>query len=109
MRVLIVEDEPLIAIDGEDVVQGEAVAHCVWSRTAQDDVRRVLEGVNFALLDDDLAAGTSITVAVRLADRRISFCFVSAIPPSMPLRFRDVPHVPKPFLPHHIRKAVEAA
>lgn len=109
MQVLIVEDEPLIAIDSEDIVQGEAATHCVWSRTAQDGVRRVLEGVDFALLDYDLAAGTSIPVAVLLADRRTPFCLMSALTLSTPARFRDGPHMPKPLLPHHVRKTMEAA
>ena len=109
MRVLIVEDEPLIAIDSKDIVQGEAAAHCVWSRTAWDGVRRVLEGVDFTLLDYDLLTGTSIPVAVLLADRRIPFCLVSALTLSTPARLRDVLHVLQPFLPHRIRKARKVA
>ena len=70
---------------------------------------RVLEGVDFALLDYDLATGTSIPVAVLLADRRIPFYFVSALTLGTPARFQDVLHVLKPFLPHHIQKAVEVA
>lgn len=104
MRVLIVEDEPLIAMDLEDIVCGAVGADCVWSRTADEGVRRVREGVDFALLDFDLERGTSLEVASLLADSHIPFCFVSGRSRALPARFRDVPRVSKPFRPSDIQR-----
>ncbi|SDO04741.1 Response regulator receiver domain-containing protein [Aureimonas jatrophae] len=97
MRVLIVEDEPLIAMDLEDIVSESTDADCVWARTLNEGMSFSQADVDFALLDLDLYGTTSLPVADRLADRRIPFCFVTGNRHGLPARFRNVRCVGKPF------------
>lgn len=103
MRVLIVEDEPLIAMDLEDIVTQTAAVHCLWARTLADGLRHASADVDFALLDVNLGGHTSVEIAERLGDRRVPFCFVSGNLSNLPARFRTTPHIAKPFHPAQIR------
>ncbi|WP_192843209.1 response regulator [Aureimonas sp. AU12] len=103
MRVLIVEDEALIAMDLEDIVTDSMAAECLWARTLADGLAKAGAEVDFALLDVDLNGHTSIPVAERLTERRIPFCFVSGSLADLPTRFRSVPCIAKPFHSDQIR------
>lgn len=99
MRILILEDEPLIAMDLEDIVTERCGAQCVLATTAEAGLRRVAEGVDFALLDFNLggAGRTSLEVAADLMRRNVPFCFVSGSLTRLPDFLRGVPCVSKPF------------
>lgn len=99
MRILILEDEPLIAMDLEDIVTERCGAQCVFASTAEAGLERVAEGVDFALLDFNLGGGnrTSIAVAIDLQRRNVPFCFVSGSLSRLPAQLCDVPRVAKPF------------
>ncbi len=99
LRVLLVEDEPLIAIDTDDMLRAMGVDDVVC-------VRSVPEGMNAldtnqfhaAVLDLRLGQDSSLPLAQRLASMNVPFGFLtgfqdSAIPPD----FRDRPVVAKPF------------
>lgn len=101
LRVLLVEDEPLIAIDTDDMLRAMGVDDIVC-------VRSVLEGMNAldtnqfhaAILDLRLGQHSSLPLAQRLASMNVPFGFLTgfqdnAIPPN----FRDRPVVAKPFTP----------
>lgn len=86
-RVLIVEDDPLIALDLSSIVEAaghEVVSVCASRRAG---LAQVGHGVDFALLDVDLADGKSFAVAEALRARAIPFAFVSGSRPG------DVPRV----------------
>jgi CheY-like chemotaxis protein len=96
--VLIVEDDPIIALDFEDTITGFGVRSV---RTA-GNVAMALQmiddrGPDFALLDVGLARGHSFAVAERLAALNIPFAFVTGYGADrVPAPFADRPRLPKP-------------
>jgi CheY-like chemotaxis protein len=96
--VLIVEDDPIIALDFEDTISGFGVAAV---RTA-GNVARALSMIeqrrpDFALLDVALAREKSFEVAERLAALDIPFVFVTGYGGDRVVAaFADRPRLPKP-------------
>jgi DNA-binding NtrC family response regulator len=96
--VLIVEDDPIIALDFEDTVLrlGAKSVRCAGSvGTALDLIRaRVPE---FALLDVGLVREKSFAVAEQLAALKIPFAFVTGYGANkVPPEFAEYPRLPKP-------------
>jgi CheY-like chemotaxis protein len=98
--VLIVEDDPIIALDFEDTILGFGVKTI---RTA-GNVARALSMIadrapDFALLDVGLVREKSFAIAERLEALKIPFVFVTGydadlgLPPSL----ADKPRLPKPY------------
>ena len=97
--VLLVEDDPIIALDFEDTILGLGVKTV---RTAAS-VARALQMIadrapDFALLDVGLVHEKSFAIAERLDALKIPFVFVTgyAAPVGMPAAFLDRPRLPKP-------------
>ena len=97
--VLIVEDDPLIALDFEDRILGFGVKTV---RTA-GNVAKALEMVadrlpDFALLDVSLSREKSFAVAERLDALKIPFVFVTGYGTEvgLPPAFAARPRLPKP-------------
>jgi len=98
--VLIVEDDPIIAIDFEDTVLGFGVKAV---RTAPT-VARALDMIadrppDFALLDVSLIREKSFAVAERLEALKIPFAFVTGYGADvrLPAAFAAKPRLPKPY------------
>jgi len=99
--VLIVEDDPIIALDFEDRVLGFGVKTV---RTA-GSVARALDMIadrepDFVLLDVGLVREKSFAVAERLDELKIPYVFVTGYGAdvSLPAAFADKPRLSKPFL-----------
>jgi CheY-like chemotaxis protein len=97
--VLIVEDDPIIALDFEDRILGLGVRTV---RTAAS-VGKALDMIasrapDFALLDVGLVREKSFAVAERLEALQIPFGFVTGYGAtvSLPAAFADRPRLPKP-------------
>jgi CheY-like chemotaxis protein len=97
--VLIVEDDPIIALDFEDRILGFGVK---MTRTA-GNVTRALEMIadrapDFALLDIGLVREKSFAVAERLDALEIPFAFVTGYGADvrLPAAFAQKPRLPKP-------------
>ena len=77
-RVLVVEDNTLIALDAQESLHDLGVAR-VAVATCSDDALALIaaEPPEFALLDFNLGAETSEPVARALADRGIPFVFAT--------------------------------
>jgi DNA-binding NtrC family response regulator len=97
--VLIVEDDPIIALDFEDTILGFGVKTV---RTA-GNVSRALELIadrapDFALLDVGLVREKSFAVAERLDALGIPFAFVTGYGADvrLPAAFAQKPRLPKP-------------
>jgi DNA-binding NtrC family response regulator len=97
--VLIVEDDPIIALGLEDTILGFGVATV---RTAAS-VARALEMIaerepDFALLDVGLVREKSFAIAERLEVLRIPFAFVTGYGAAgtFPARFASKPKLNKP-------------
>jgi len=97
--VLIVEDDPIIALDFEDTLLGFGVKTV---RTA-GSVARALEMIaerapDFALLDVGLVREKSFAIAERLEALKIPFVFVTGYGAigGFPAAFADKPRLAKP-------------
>jgi len=97
--VLIVEDDPIIALDFEDTILGLGVKTV---RTAAS-VARALDLIeqrppDFALLDVGLIREKSFAVAERLDALKIPFVFVTGYGADarLPTAFANKPRLPKP-------------
>jgi CheY-like chemotaxis protein len=97
--VLIVEDDPIIALDFEDTILGLGVTQV---RTA-GNVAKALDMIavrtpDFALLDVSLIREKSFAVAERLEALRIPFAFVTGYGADvrLPAAFAHKPRLPKP-------------
>lgn len=97
--VLIVEDDPIIALDFEDTILGFGVktVRCAGS------VARALEMIadrapDFALLDVGLVREKSFAIAERLDALEIPFAFVTGYGDDvrLPSAFAKTPRLPKP-------------
>ena len=98
--VLIVEDDPIIALDFEDTVLGFGVKTV---RTAAN-VAKALDMIadrppDFALLDVSLIREKSFAVAERLEALKIPFAFVTGYGADtiLPAAFAAKPRLPKPY------------
>jgi CheY-like chemotaxis protein len=98
--VLIVEDDPIIAIDFEDTILGFGVKTV---RTA-GSVAKALEMIadrppDFALLDVGLVREKSFAIAERLDALKIPFVFVTGygVDVRLPAALARIPRLPKPF------------
>ena len=97
--VLIVEDDPIIALDFEDTVLGFGVKS---ARTA-GSVAKALDLIadrapDFALLDVGLVREKSFAIAERLDELKIPFVFVTGYGADvrLPAAFADRPRLLKP-------------
>jgi CheY-like chemotaxis protein len=109
--VLIVEDDPIIAIFLEDTILGFGVKTV---RTA-GSVARALDMIadrapEFALLDVGLVREKSFAIAERLEALRIPFVFVTGYcaDASLPAGFRDRPRLLKPCSTDALRAVLQS-
>jgi len=98
--VLIVEDDPIIALDFEDTILGFGVKRV---RTAAS-VAKALEMIadrapDFALLDVGLVHEKSFAIAERLDALKVPFVFVTGYGADvrLPAAFADKRRLPKPY------------
>jgi CheY-like chemotaxis protein len=111
-RVLIVEDDPMVALDLEEIVLGLAegraqVAHVASVREAE---RALAQSVfDIALLDIDVLDGKTYDLAAALHASGLPFAFISGSrPDELPPGLRMVPFVPKPYDPAEIEHTLRA-
>lgn len=102
LQVLIVEDDPFVALDLEAIVQDSVGAQVHVAASLAD--ARALLGVpklavlDFAFLDVDLMDGPVFEIARLLRERHVPFVFVSASARAeIPAALRDAPFIPKPY------------
>jgi two-component SAPR family response regulator len=109
-RVLIVEDEALIAMYVEDVVSrfGYSVAGIVAN---VEEALAFIEthAIDAAVLDINLEGKLVFPFADALMKRNIPFVFASSYgEQGIPPRYRIGPVVQKPFAPSELRRALKA-
>jgi two-component SAPR family response regulator len=106
-RILIVEDEIIVALDLADKITADAVGPVSTVSAALDVIANTeLDGV---ILDVKLRAEMAFSVADVLADRQIPFVFMTALDASdIPLRHANVRCVQKPVSTEVICGALEA-
>ncbi len=108
MRVLILEDEPLIAMDLEDIVVETLQADCVWASSLHDGFSA---SRGCRLRTSRFRSGRRQFVGDRrtLEDLKVPFCFVSGSLSDVPSRFSRIPKIAKPYRHSDIVRALTAA
>jgi two-component SAPR family response regulator len=96
-RVLIVEDEVLIAFELGAIVQRALDAEVLMSRSVARAKQLINQPVDLALLDVDVTNDKTFEVAMLLRLRQIPFVFLSGSRREhIPEQLRDAPFIPKP-------------
>src|SRR5713226_6182225 len=98
--VLIVEDDPIIALDFEDTILGFGVKTIRTAGSVHKALEMIAERApDFALLDVGLVHEKSFPIAERLGAMKIPFVFVTGYGADvrLPAAFADKPRLPKPY------------
>ena len=98
--VLIVEDDPIIALDFEDTLLGFGVKAVRTAQTVARALAMIAERPpDFALLDVSLIREKSFAVAEQLEALKIPFAFVTGYGADtrLPAAFADTPRLAKPY------------
>lgn len=100
-KVLLVEDNVIIAMDGEDMLREVGFQEVVLANNVSSGLRALEQGgFDLALLDINLGKETSLPIAERLLQMQIPFIFASGYDDATLMdndRFDDVPLISKPF------------
>lgn len=111
-RILIVEDEPLVAAELQKTLESEGheVVGPAPSLT-QGLALAQSEAFDLAFLDISLGAETSEPIARKLAAMGIPFTFVTGYsdPGTLPPELREVPRIGKPYAIEQLRRAIALA
>jgi CheY-like chemotaxis protein len=108
-RFLLVEDEPLIALDIELTLQ--QLGHVVLTTTSNEEATALLQTrpVDLAILDFRVRDGDTSELAGQLHARAIPFvvCSGSAALQELGEAFRDAEFLPKPYTTEGLLRALE--
>ncbi len=99
-KVLLVEDNMIIALDNEDMLRAAGFSDVVLAKDVENGLRAIRDhDFGFALLDINLGRENSIPIAEKLRELDIPFIFASGYDDASLLdeAFSDVPVVIKPF------------
>lgn len=99
-NVLIVEDDPIIALDFEDTILGFGVKAVRTAGNVINALQMIADQApDFALLDVGLVREKSFAIAERLDELKIPFVFVTGygVDVRLPAAFADKPRLPKPY------------
>jgi PAS domain S-box-containing protein len=107
-RILVVDDEPLIAMDIVSILEEEGCKIVGPASTLQKAMELVEAGnADAALLDANLAGEPVDTLAAALTRRQVPFSFVSGYgPESLPEAFSHATLIKKPFQRQELIEAV---
>lgn len=110
LRVLLAEDEPLIALYAEDTLRALGVEEVIWVRTVADGIAALDAGrFDAALLDLRLGAELSLPLAQRLAFLNVPFGFLTGFQDrAIPDEFKGRPLAAKPFRSEEIHSLLRA-
>jgi DNA-binding response OmpR family regulator len=110
VRVLVLEDDPLVSLDIDSIVTGAVHAVVEASTSVAEAIRILDDPVDLALLDIDVRDGKSFPIAALLWRRGTPFIFVSASPHAeVPSPLGAAPFVAKPFTARTLEAAVLAS
>lgn len=109
-RVLLVEDEPLVAMDLQFELEDAGAEVVAVARTVPEALALARDmALDLALLDGNLRGEAVDDVARLLSRRDIPFCFVSGYGREhLPQDFANAPLIEKPFRPDALRTILTA-
>ncbi|MFB2552788.1 response regulator [Ensifer soli] len=109
-RILIIEDEPLVALDLEATLAERGYEISATATSVKEALEAMQDAaIDLALLDGNLRGDPVDGVAGALADRAIPFVFVSGYGrENLPVDFDDIPIIEKPFNPDELLRRVDS-
>lgn len=113
LRVLLLEDEFLIALDVEQICQDEGCAEIQTYRdiSAIDDAVLSSKNIDVAIIDVMMGDGMTLPLAQAFQARGLPFVFATGLSRTE-ATFQDFPNVPvvtKPYASHQLIAAMQAA
>jgi len=106
-RLLIVEDEPLIAIDLQATLEREG-ARVIRAHTMPEALRYAYSAaLSAGVLDFRVGSDNADPVCEALAQREVPFIFFTGLSGALPERWAATPIVPKPAAPETIIGALK--
>jgi light-regulated signal transduction histidine kinase (bacteriophytochrome) len=111
LSVLLVEDSMIIGLDGEDALRRLGARNVEVAASVESALTAIDHGVEFAVLDFNLGAVTSLPVADRLLKLGVPFLFATGYGDrlDLPARHADAPVVNKPYVATSLLSAIRAA
>jgi len=108
-RILVVEDDPIIALDIQTILEA-AGATVVGPAHEVSEAISLIEGskVSAAVLDYRLQVGDTLALALMLRERRIPFLFATSGPEGVAGKHPGAIILAKPFRPDQLTSAVSA-
>jgi DNA-binding NarL/FixJ family response regulator len=106
-RILLVEDEPIIALDVAQVL-AEAGANVIGPAYSVSQALKLIESteIDVAITDFRLERETAVPVAQRLIGIGVPFLFHTSVSDGVEQEVPKIPIVLKPSLPHQLVGAV---
>jgi DNA-binding LytR/AlgR family response regulator len=109
LRILIVEDEILIALVLEGMIADIVSATVVIEASVASTMKILNEAIDFAFLDIDVTNGKTFEIAKILDRKHVPFVFVSGSRQAdLPLELQCAPFITKPFYAAQIEHALQA-
>jgi CheY-like chemotaxis protein len=107
-NVLIVEDNPVLALNYAAVIEDGLDCATLLAASATQARSLLNAGVDLALLDVDVSDGVTYPLAARLMERGIPTIFMSGSDPTrVPRELAKVPFLKKPVLPSELLSAAQ--
>ena len=111
-RVLLVEDNAIVALNAEDLLLEIGAKEVIVATTVAEAQSRCDEyEFDFALLDLNLGKETSISIANRLHEKNVPFAFASGLDDRslLPSTLDHYPILRKPYLLADLERMVRAS
>lgn len=96
-RILVVEDEPLIAMDVEQICLENGARSVLIASTVDAALALDLSVFDVGILDRNVAGKTTNDLALRLDESGTPFVFTSGLPDDQVTDFPSAPLVQKPY------------
>ena len=110
VRVLLIEDEAIIAMTAEDMLDEIGCTVAATASTLKDaEAAAEAGGFDVALLDINLNGVESLPVAARLRASGLPFIFTTGYGAAGSGEYADAPLVTKPYRIEDLRQAIAAA
>lgn len=105
--ILVVEDEPLIAMDIASAFEGTGASLTTTNSLKHAKLLVEKDGLSAAIIDHLLHDGDSTSICTRLKERGVPFLIYSGLSID-DAACKDVPHLMKPASHEQLLKAMEA-
>jgi CheY-like chemotaxis protein len=109
LRILIVEDEPLVSMVLQFMIENIVSATFVIQTSVAAAEKAIQQNLDFAFLDVEVTNGKTFEIAQKLKRKQIPYVFVSGSrKDDLPHELQESAFITKPFHPAQIEEALKA-